>query len=129
MRNTKSAKKNTIITILAVAVVVISLLAVYFYNISRSAQVGSKDATQQEVKNLIAEVGKLMVLPDGEEPTVATVSDPEKLRDQEFFAKASAGDKVLVYRQAGRAILYSVALNKILEVAPITGNQSATSSR
>jgi hypothetical protein len=69
---------------------------------------------------IIAEVGKLIELPQGETPTVATVSDPSKLKDQSFFANAKTGDIVLLYTTAREAYLYDPVENKLVEVAPIT---------
>src|SRR3989344_7670557 len=60
-------------------------------------------AAQEEVKKLLEEVGRLISLPEGEEPTVTTVTDVEKLKDQAFFAKAKNGDKVIIYTQAKKA--------------------------
>lgn len=77
-------------------------------------------AAAQEVKDVIAAVGKHIVLPKGEEPTVATVTDPEKLKDQAFFANAKEGYKVLIYTQARKAYLYDPTRDKLIEVAPIT---------
>jgi hypothetical protein len=74
---------------------------------------------QAEIKKLIEDVGKLIVLPTDEQPTIATVSDLEKLKGQEFFAHAETGDKVLLYSKARKAILYSPSRNKIVEMAPI----------
>ncbi len=74
---------------------------------------------KQETRDLVAAVSKLIVLPDGEDPTVATVSEPNKLKSQAFFAKAQKGDKVLIYTNAKKAILYNPETNKIIEVAPI----------
>ena len=83
--------------------------------------------TEKESKNLIAAIGNLIVLPTGEEPTIATVADLSKLKNQPFFAKATKGDKVLIYNNAKRAILYNPASNKIIEVAPLnTGSASQT---
>ena len=82
---------------------------------------------QQEMITIVGEVGKLMVLPEGETPTIATVTDPEKLTGQAFFANASSGDKVLLYTNAKKAILYSPSQNKILEVAPINLGNTAVS--
>ena len=56
---------------------------------------------------------------------MATVSDLEKLKDQPFFAKAKIGDKVLIYTDAKKAILYDPVNDKIVEVAPINiGNSN-----
>lgn len=74
---------------------------------------------KEEVDKTLSQVGKLMVLPTGEIPTVANVTDPSKLKDQPFFANAKEGDKVLIYEQSRKAILYSPSLNKIIEVSPI----------
>lgn len=79
-----------------------------------------EEAVQLEINTLIERVGKLIVLPQGEEPTVATVSDPEKLKDQVFFANAKVGDKVLIYTKARKAYLYDPEGDILLEVAPIT---------
>ena len=42
-------------------------------------------AAEAESKKLVVEVSKLIDLPAGEDPTVATVTDVEKLKDQAFF--------------------------------------------
>lgn len=78
---------------------------------------GSPEADQ--VAKIVAELSKLIVLPTNETPTLATVSDPEKLRDQAFFANAQKGFKVIVYSRAGKAILYDPFQKKIVEVAPV----------
>lgn len=75
---------------------------------------------EEETEDLITAVGELIVLPEGEEPTIATVTDPSKLRDQVFFSNAKTGDKVLIYTKARKAILYDPKANKLLEVAPLT---------
>lgn len=86
-------------------------------------------AAEAEVKKLIEEVARLISLPEGEEPTVAIVTDVEKLKDQAFFAKAKNGDKVIIYTQAKKAILYDPVAKKIVDVAPINiGSASAAQS-
>lgn len=95
------------------------LVAGYFYNQVRVLKQDPQAVSRQEVADLVAKVGKLVLLPEGETPTVATVSDPEALKDQPFFSKAQAGDKVLIYAEAKRAVLYSATLNKVIDVAPL----------
>lgn len=73
----------------------------------------------QEVKELVAAVSRLIVLPQEEEPTVATVRQPELLKEQPFFAQATIGMKVLIYPIAKKAILYDPNTDKIVEVAPV----------
>lgn len=82
--------------------------------------------TQEEVKRLVQEVGKLIELPAGEIPTVATVTDVDKLKSQTFFQNAKNGDKVLIYSGTRKAILYSPSLHKVIDVVPINlGTSSA----
>ncbi len=105
----------------AALVVIIILLAtsLYFgyqyYLLSKDPQ----QAAQSEVMRLVSEVSRLVVLPAEETPTIATVSDPEALKNQPFFANSQKGDKVLIYTNAQKAILYRPLLRKIIEIAPI----------
>lgn len=124
-----------IITTLTVLLLVIGGIALQLYFKARSGIKGDNtEANIQENKielaKLIETVGKLIELPTGEEPTLATVSDPEKLKDQAFFKNAVLGDKVLIYAGAKRAILYSPSRGKIIEVAPVnlTAPQQTTVS-
>ncbi len=93
--------------------------AYYFWNQVAKFKENPQQLAQQEVREIVRRVSELMVLPEGEDPTVATVTDPERLKDQPFFEKAKKGDKVLIYTNAKRAILYDPVANKILEVAPV----------
>ena len=69
---------------------------------------------------MVDKVGKHILLPPGEQPTVATVSDLSPLKDQLFFKNAKVGDMVLMFPKARRAILYDPISDRIIEVAPIT---------
>lgn len=111
--------KNNALSILVALLVAASGSSYYFYREYSGLKKEPDKAAVEEVNKLVAIVGKLIVLPAGETPTVATVADPEKLQDQDFFAKAKTGDKVLIYANAKKAILYNPETNKIVEVAPI----------
>lgn len=87
-----------------------------------------KSAAQAQVSDLVTKVSKLAQLPTGETPTVATVTDTNKLKGQSFFVLAKNGDKVLIYTQAKRAVLYRPSENKVIEIAPLNiGSSSANS--
>ena len=108
-----------------IVVSVIALLSVVFsINLYKKLQnIENPEAiAKEEVDSTVKAVAKLMVLPQGETPTAATVSDPTKLKDQPFFANSISGDKVLIYTNAHKAILYRPSINKIIEVAPTGGN-------
>src|SRR3989344_3631901 len=121
LNTAKEYVKQHILVVLVVVMVLSSGTAVYFYSqYSVLKQDPNKvKMSQEEVKKVVAQVGKLILLPEGETPTLATVTDTEKLKGQSFFANAKTGDKVLIYTNAQKAILYNPKLNKIVEVAPI----------
>ena len=96
----------------------------YFWYEVVALRKSSQTAIQEETSKLIASISKLIILPEGETPTVATVSDPEALKSQPFFINAQIGDKVLIYTKFKKAILYRPAENKIVEVAPINIGES-----
>lgn len=112
-----------IIAIIAiVAVLGAGFLSYKLYAMKQSPTI----AAQEETAALVAKVGKLIVLPENEIPTIATVSDPDILSKEAFFAQAEKGDKVLIYTTSQKAILFSVSKNKILSVAPLNlGDKTA----
>lgn len=79
--------------------------------------------TTLSLDEVVAAVGSHIMLPQGETPTMAAVSDLTPLQGQAFFARASVGDIVLMYPKAQRAFLYSPKLGKLIEVAPLTLTQ------
>lgn len=113
--------KLTKILILILLVVVITLgTATYLMSKQlNNLKANPQELGQEELKDVLEKVGKIMVLPADEQPTLATVTDLEPLKDQPFFANAKIGDKVLLYTNARKAILYDPVANKIVEVAPI----------
>ncbi|HSE56759.1 MAG TPA: hypothetical protein VLB02_01595 [Candidatus Paceibacterota bacterium] len=108
--------------ILIVLVIALAGATTYFYKKSRA------NPAQEEAKDLAAEVGRIILLPADELPTVATVSDPEALKSQAFFADAKKGDKVLIYTNAKKAVLYDPVAKKIINVAPLNIGESQKTS-
>lgn len=81
-----------------------------------------QELAKQETERLLSQLEKLIVLPGDEQPTIATVTDIDKLKDQPFFVNGKVGDKVIIYTQAQKAILFRPAESKIVEVAPFVGS-------
>lgn len=119
-------KKKYYSTILIVVLLLSFSLTFYFYKKYQTAQKTlQKQLSPDDREKLIAQIGKLIELPK-EEPTVASISDKEKLKNQPFFQNAKNGDKVLIFTKAKKAILYRPSINKIIEVSQI--NLEASSS-
>ena len=122
---------NIIITIIVLIAVGIGGYSYYKFR-SETNNTKSLNKTSPEVKDLINKVSKLYLMPEGEEPTIATVTDPESLKNKSFFYLAEKGDKVLIFTKAGRAVLYRPTIDKIIEVSSIntlpgpSNNQNVT---
>ena len=122
-------------------ILTISLLAIsgsigtlYFYFRFSDAQKQLKQIsveTEEDVRNLVGRIGRLMQLPSHELPTVMTVTDSDRLKNVNFFTNARVGHKLLIYEKAHKAILFDPIQNVIIEVAPYnlpTITQQATVS-
>lgn len=94
-----------------------------YQKIVSTPQAGSAD----EVKMLVKKLSVYMELPE-ESPSVITITDREKLQNQEFFKKAKNGDKIIVYEKSRRIILYRPSNARIIDVAPLVFNTETNTS-
>lgn len=121
---------------LAAAVVMLGLIGttVWSLNSYRQAQAevvrlssleGQQEVVRQEADVLLEQVRAHLILPEDEEPTIATISDVEVLVEQQpFFEGAQNGDKVLVYVQARKAIIYSPERDVVVNVGAVIVDES-----
>lgn len=120
-------KKSVIIAFVVLFILTIgsSAAGIYYYSQYKILERRLADPTAQ-VSEILKKVGKLIELPTGEEPTVATVNDAEKIRNQPFFSKAQNGYAVILYTNSRMAILFDEKNNKIINVGTINvGTPSA----
>ena len=122
---TKNFIRNNLNFILIGLLAVTGATNIIFYNKLSNYKKNPEKIIQEQTASLIEKVGKLVVLPTDEKPTIATVSDPELLKDQPFFAKAQKGFKVLVYSSSGKSILYDPFEDRVVEVASINTNSQS----
>lgn len=120
--------RATIISLLAIVIALGGVGAAYYFYRENNKIKNDPSALQnlqaKEADALKDKVGKLMTLPNDESPVVATIQDKEKLKDQPFFNDAQNGDKLLIFTNAKKAIIYREADNKIINVGPIAVNTS-----
>ncbi|TAN33237.1 hypothetical protein EPN28_02800 [Patescibacteria group bacterium] len=127
-----AAKKTVpkwVVFVLVVILLLVSGAFVWAYannvSVSKKLIVDSVDAQRQEVKNqikeLVAQVNRHIVLPEGEEPTVATINDAETLaKTQPFYTGAHNGDKILIYVRAQKAFIYDPNRDVLVNVGPVS---------
>jgi hypothetical protein len=109
--------------IVVVALAFILLAYGYIHTRSQLSELSNpKTAAQGETKKIVSKVSKLAVLPQGETPTLATVNDVTKLKNQSFFQDAQNGDKLLIYTHSGRAVLYRPSADKVVAYSIVNLN-------
>jgi cell division protein FtsN len=108
-----------------IGVIVIIVIAVFAARMKSGKKMGAdvkpgSPEAQAQVKTTVEKVGKLMVLPSGEEPTVAIVNNAENLKkEQPFYANVENGDYLVVYPKAAKAIIYRESSNVLVNVGPL----------
>lgn len=113
-------KKNTVLIssflTLFLLFIAASGVAAYFYVQYKNAPVPK--TAEDELGQIKSIIGKMIELPD-ETPTLATINDKSKLEKSSFFDRAENGDKVLLYTNAKKAILFRPSTQKIIDVTTI----------
>ena len=88
--------------------------------LSNTSNASSTQAQIDKVKALVASVSKLILVPQGEDPTVAIINDAAALtKQQPFYTGSQNGDLVLIFQKAAKVIIYSPTRNIIVNVGPI----------
>lgn len=106
-------KKAPLAIIVVVTLVGYGVYAKYF-------DLTDAERAQKELASAVAAVGELMILPEGDEPVLANVTDAEALiKQQAFFAGAVDGDQLLLFPKNMKAVIYSPSRDKIINAGPI----------
>ncbi len=108
--------------IIIIVILIIIAAGAYFLSGFFKVEVSSDSvaATANESRGIVERVSKLVILPEGENPVVATVNDLRPLADKPFFKNAKVGYKLLIYEKAGRGVLYDPVKNRVVEMASIS---------
>lgn len=80
----------------------------------------ASELSQKETAELIAKLSKLMVVPADKDPVVAVINDVEMLAaTQDFYVPAHNGDKLIMFQDSRKAVIYDEDDNRIVNVGPI----------
>lgn len=112
-------KSKLILLLIILSLIVIGGVALASKQYSFFSPKNKDQKTREEIDDLIAKVGKHALLPVNELPTIATISDTNKLPQQSFYKRAEKGDKLLLYTRARVAYLYRPKTDKIIEITPL----------
>jgi len=113
------SKKVIIGTVVSLLLVASIASSSFFYLQYQSAKNDPGKLSQDQTARLKEKVGKIIQIPN-EEPTVAKITDQDKLKDQPFFEGTKNGDQLLIFPKAKLAIIYRESENKVIKSGPIT---------
>lgn len=119
---TQSEKKWKLFFAIAFFICIILLGVLAFFLLNQNPEKEEKSASenpQSEIELLLVELSQFIVLPQDQDVTLATVTNPAELQGQAFFRNAEVGDKVLIWATTRKAILYRPSIKKIIEVSSV----------
>lgn len=90
----------------------------YYYRQYQSLLKNPQLANDSEIRAITQTINRFMDLPK-ETPTLATITDVTALKDQAFFNKAKNGDKILIYPNDRKVVLFRPAGSRVIDVAPL----------
>lgn len=102
------------LTVALLLLLTVSTTVYFYYQYTKI-----KTSNTNEIEILLTELSKHIQLPN-EIPTLATVTDKTKLQDQPFFQNSQDGDKLIIFPQASKAILYRPSTKKIIDMSNLS---------
>jgi hypothetical protein len=105
-----SSRAHTPLVALAICLVIV----LGWYGLASRA----KPVTKAASPAILEQIARLTSLPSGENPEVLTVSDASAI-SQPFMKDAVNGDVVLLFHQAGKAVVYRPSTKTLVAVGPL----------
>jgi hypothetical protein len=104
-----------ILKIIIILAVILLIVSGTFYFLNRGGYASFKPTDQQ----VLAQLKKIILLPDNVTPNMAIVMNADVLKKQQpnFFADAKNGDRLIIYPDL--VVLYDYNANKIIKVGPV----------
>lgn len=127
-------KSVILIVILAALIAAVCYLGWNWWQMKQQFQklimpAGVQELQKKQTEETIAKVSKHIVLPQGEDPIIATVTDAAALKkESSFYELAQNGDIVIIYAKAKKAFLYDPEGDVILNVGPVISEATPSPS-
>lgn len=128
--NVSNNKPYFLITIIAIIVIAALVLLTKNFLFKKPAQqqnnpqnTAQNQTDENGLDALVNRVSQMIEIKKDEVPTIATVQDPEVLKQTQpvFYKDAEKGDRLLVW--SDKAVLYSVSKDKLISVMLIDPSQ------
>lgn len=112
--------KVTIAALSITTLVIIGAISVVGYvYLGKSPSDSNTQNSSQDEDPSIKILKKYLDFPE-EKPTLTTITDPEKLKDEAFFKNALKGDQLFFFPKTGKAILFRPDTKQIIEMTNFT---------
>lgn len=125
-KKSKRSKKGKFAVVIIVVLLIASLAGMFvLYQKYQDTQSevqklstvqGQQELNKTQINQLLGEMRSIIVLPEGEDPVVATITDISKLENNDFYKDAKNGDKVVVFAEAKKAYIYRPDTKTIVNV-------------
>lgn len=110
--------------VLVIVLLILTVVLINYFQLARkSALVKNLPKHQEyEIKQVTRAMSKLVILPKGQTPKLATIISADSARKQnpQFYAQASDGDLVVIYGET--AYIYNPKLKRIVNMGPVYKN-------
>ncbi|MFI5271183.1 MAG: LytR C-terminal domain-containing protein [Candidatus Saccharimonadales bacterium] len=117
-------RKKYLLFLPAIAILIIVVIGIINYHNTH------KFDNQKSLNQVVSLVGRHIVLPTGETPTLATITGHDKLDHSSIlYSKGKDGDRVLIYVQAGLVYIYRPSIDRIVAVGPVSVDQGIPESK
>jgi hypothetical protein len=123
----RSGMRRSIGKILAIAAGVLVVGALVAIVVIQQLRIRSGLSEEAAAKNVQDKVAKIMVLP-GEDALVSDIENVDEVKSQAFFNDAQNGDKVLIFVQAAKIVIYREKTNQIVNAGPIVDDRTTTTT-
>lgn len=120
--------------LLMLLIAVIAIAGYMYWKYEKATQkidLISSNLTPEEItennQKLLGRLGKHIMLPSEQEPTIATIVNIDMLKSQSaFFVNAKNGDRVIVYPDW--AVIYNEERDLIINIVPVTNQPPSEES-
>ncbi len=110
---------------IAVLLLLVFLAAVVGYVVFIMLAPDKALTDKQQMEQVRSAVSKHIILPVGEDPTLATVTNKNDLKDEFLKKNADTGDKILIYYKSLKVIIYRPEIDKLIATGPLEIDASA----
>mgnify|MGYP000445213617 CR=1 FL=1 len=121
----KKLKERLPLILILLLMVTVVVLGYSYYNLQKTIKTitdpkVAEKYIKEQTQSVVERLSKHIILPMGESPTFATITDINALKkEQPFYEGCENGDQILIYKNARIGIVYRPSKDIIVKVGPV----------